>query len=199
MIPLMLITPLTAVAEKSGFNKLYGTLPVNRKNIPRARFLYIFLLFTASEIVGGLLEVVSICLQLYRLLPATSPEFRQMSEESFSLDKSLPLMLRMTFGLSMGIMLVLAVFTMVKMIHGSASAGLMGGIAVTVLLAIVLAFFVLNSLDLVPVIELKGLFSLTAPLTAMSAVKCVIWHAAAFGICMLCGEHTANKLAGREL
>lgn len=199
MIPLLLISPLTAVADKSGFNKLYGTLPVNRKNIPRARFLYIFALCTAAEIIGGVLSVISVWAQLYRFLPETSHEFREMFEEAFTFKDGLPLMLRMTFVFSVGIMLILSVFTMVKMIHGSASAGMMGGIAVTVLLLLVLAFFVLNSLDIMPVIELKGLFRLKDPITAMSAVKWVIWHAVVFGICMLCGEHTAKKLAGREL
>ena len=48
LVAMIFVIPLQAVAEKSGFHKLYGTLPVRRSNITRARFLYIFLVHFAA-------------------------------------------------------------------------------------------------------------------------------------------------------
>lgn len=56
---MIFVIPLQSVADKSDFNKLYGILPVKRSNITRARFLYIFCVIFASEILEFVLAVIS--------------------------------------------------------------------------------------------------------------------------------------------
>ncbi|MDE6591454.1 MAG: ABC-2 transporter permease [Oscillospiraceae bacterium] len=46
---MIFVISLQSAADKSDFHKLYGTLPVQRSNITRARFLYIFLVHFAAE------------------------------------------------------------------------------------------------------------------------------------------------------
>ena len=81
-----LIIPLQSYAEKSGFNKLYGILPVKRKSITRARFLYIFLTHFAMEIVSILILVISIYAKLYELLPI-GKAFMEGSEDLYAPEK----------------------------------------------------------------------------------------------------------------
>ncbi|MDE7364709.1 MAG: ABC-2 transporter permease, partial [Ruminococcus sp.] len=73
-VAMIFVMPLQSVADKSNFNKLYGILPVKRSNITRARFLYIFLVIFASEIIEFILAVISRSLKLYRLLPNQNTE-----------------------------------------------------------------------------------------------------------------------------
>ena len=63
-----LIVPLQGYSEKNGFNKLYGILPVRRKNITRARFLYIFLTHFAMEIAALIILVISEYAKLFEIV-----------------------------------------------------------------------------------------------------------------------------------
>ncbi len=67
LLILCLILPLTNL-DKGGFRKIYGVLPVNRKNITRGNIWYIFFLALAAELFSALLALASYGLKLQRLL-----------------------------------------------------------------------------------------------------------------------------------
>ena len=68
-----LIVQLQTYAEKYGFHKLYGILPINRKSITRGRFQYIFWTFFAVEIFELIMTKLALVLKLYRILSRPAP------------------------------------------------------------------------------------------------------------------------------
>ena len=193
-IPGMFILPLGSAAEKNGFNKLYGVLPVDRRNITRARFLYIFLVGFAAELTGLLLLAISYSARLYTVLPVTAPDLKEMLVQNFDKAQTLPLSLKAITGAFLVITVLGGVFSMLTMIFGSQNSGRIAAISVTALVVICSAFVFLNELDLVPVIDFKS--SLTKDISAAGIIIC---NLIGLAVCLICGEITAKKLAVREL
>ena len=112
---MIFVIPLQGIADKSGFHKLYGILPVKRRSITRARFLYIFLVHFLTE----LLEAVIICIakgaELYRFLPNQEGETMIMVKESFA-DTRLTLL--MMFGIFTALCVLFSYMEMMGQIHG---------------------------------------------------------------------------------
>lgn len=186
------IIPLQSVADKSGFNKLYGTLPVKRRNITRARFLYIFLVYFAAELLELALAVIARLLKLYRILPNQNGGMMQIAKDSFTDTKSTLLAI---FGIFAVICLLFSFMEMMGQIHGRENEFKIIMITIGVLALLVFAFAILSEHDLIPVVRLPILPERVSGELILGAALNVIMP----GICLLFGEITASRLAKREL
>ncbi len=74
---------------KNDFGKIYGILPVSRKNIVHGRFLYLYISAIISEIIAILIAVLSIALKLNRFLPHQGVLI-QLADKQFSLRSFAP-------------------------------------------------------------------------------------------------------------
>lgn len=189
---IVFVIPLQTVADKSGFNKLYGTLPVKRRNITRARFLYIFLVHFGAELLGLLIAVIAKSLKLYRVLPNQNSEMMQMVKGSFEDTKLTLLMVIVIFTV---FCLMFSYMEMMGQIHGRENEFKIIMITLGVLTVLLVGFLTLSDHDIIPTIHMPSLPDTVKGLLLLGAVLNIVM----FGICLIFGEITANKLAKREL
>ncbi|MDE7302130.1 MAG: hypothetical protein K2N60_02290 [Oscillospiraceae bacterium] len=189
---MVFVIPLQAVADKSGFHKLYGTLPVRRSNITRARFLYIFLVHFAVEILELLLAVTAMSLKLYRVLPNQNSEMMQMVKESFE-DTRLTLL--MIIGAFTVFCLIFSYMEMMGQIYGRENEFKIIMITLGVLTGLLIVFLTLSDHEIIPKIHMPSLPGTVQGLLLLGAALNIVMC----GICLIFGEITAHKLAKREL
>ena len=190
-----LIVQLQTYAEKYGFHKLYGILPIERKTITRGRFQYIFWTFFAVEIFELIMTKLALVLKLYRILPNQENETMQFVAETFNAESTL------NYSLIVGIFVVMCVFfsymQMMGQIFGQENEMKIVMITLAVITVGALAFFGLDSYDIIPHINVFPDFA------AMSLAKRTLWYiglnAGAFVCNVLFGEITAGKVSVREL
>lgn len=192
-IGMFMINALSGVGEKSEFNKLYGILPVKRKNITRARFLYIFLVMFISELTELLMAASSFAIKFYRFLPDKSTLAVSIGRKSIEEGK-----LSAYAFLILGFAAFCIMFSYMEMMSSFFGRENEFKIIIvtlgvlTVLILIVNA--IINSMDNV-VIKIPSL-----PKTATGRIIAVlVVNIAVFCINVLFGELTANKVSKREL
>lgn len=189
---LVLVIPLQSAAEKSGFHKLYGILPVERRSITRGRFLYIFLVHFVFQLIEFAVMGLSFALGLNRLLPNQDTPTMQMVQESFA-DK--PLALKMGFGVFAFVCILFSYMEMMGQIFGRENEFKIVMITLSVITVIGFAFAFLSERDIIPAVTLPEL-----PQTVGGTILLgIVVDLVTFGLCILFGEITAKKLAGREL
>ena len=189
---MLFVIPLQGTAEKSGFNKLYGILPVARKNITRARFFYIYLVHFLTELLELVIVVTAKSLLLYRILPNQNGEMMQMVKESFEDTK---LTLLMVFGVFTFFCLMFSYMEMMGQIHGRENEFKIILITIGVISVIALLFSILANNDVIHITRVPGLPDSVGGMLIFGAVLNVIM----LGVCIIFGEITASKLAKREL
>ena len=183
MFAALLIVPLQSAAEKSGLNKLYGVLPVKRKNITRARFLYIFSAHVIMEAAALIMLVVSVNVRLY--------EITAFVEKGgiFNDPELLPEMVGVILGWFIFLCFTFTFMEMVGQIHGRQNEMKVLFIMIAAVCVIVLGgVFILSQL---------GYPELNLDMPAWAAV--LFTNIGMLGVCVLFGEITASKLAKREL
>ncbi len=189
---MVFVIPLQRVADRSGFNKLYGTLPVRRLNITRARFLYIFLVHFATELLEVVLAVTARELKLYRILPNQNSESIQMISQGFNNSF-------LTFGIIIGLFTFFCLmFTYIEMmgqIYGRENEFKIIMITIGVISALLFGFFALLNRGIIPVIQPPDF-----PTSSTDRVTlAILLNIFMLGLSVLFGEITAHKLAKREL
>lgn len=186
------VIPLQNIADKNDFNKLYGILPVKRKNITRARFLYIFLIHFITEIIEIAVALVSMRLKLYRILPNQESEKIQMIKNSFSDYVT-------AFSAIVGIFAVLClVFLYTEMmgqIYGRENEFKIIMITLGIIVFIIMGFLFLSDKGIIPMLKIPDIPSSTSGKIILAAVINIV----VFGLSVLFGEITASKLSKREL
>ncbi|MCR5718709.1 MAG: hypothetical protein K6F80_06730 [Oscillospiraceae bacterium] len=195
MAAVMFIVPLEAVADKSGFHKLYGILPVSRKNITRGRFQFLFWVLFIVEIFSLLMVKAAVMLQLYRLLPNQNTETMQLVAATFNEESS------NCFSVIAGIFVVMclgfAYMQMMGQIFGQENEMKIVMITLAALTVGSLAFFQLDAVGIIPHITFLPDFD------AMTSRQRILYYIgmnlATFGITTVFGEITAAKIAKREL
>ena len=192
IIAVILVIPLQKTADKSGFSKLYGILPVDRKSITRGRFLYIFLVFFSFELMELILVAVSKTLKLYRIFPNQNSELIQMTKDSVANTQFTLLMVFVMFAL---FCLLTSYMEMMGQIHGRESDFKTIVITIGVISVIAFAFVVLSEHNMLPLIKLPSLPESVGGMLLIGAVLDLLMLA----ICLLFGEITAKKLVNREL
>lgn len=186
------VIPLQGVADKSGFHKLYGILPVERKNITRARFLYIFLVHFVTELLELVLVCISKCARLYRILPNQDGEMMQFVKNSFADTK---LTLLVVFGGFAVFCLLFAYMEMMGQIKGRENEFKFIMIAIGILALLAFLFAILSSHDLIPAVSLPSLPETVGGMLLFGTAVNLL----TLGVCLLFGEITAGRLAKREL
>lgn len=186
------VIPLQNMASKSDFNKLYGILPVQRKTITRARFLYIFSIFFVSELAEMVLTLVAYSLKLNRLIPDQKNEIMQFVDKAFSNLFSAIILVILSFAV---ICLVFAYLQMMGQIFGKESEMKVILVTVGILTTVAIAIIILSDKGIIPTLQLPELPETIAGQVILS----VVINAVMLGVCMLFGEITANQLAKREL
>lgn len=189
---MMFVIPLQSIEDKSDFNKLYGILPVQRKNITRARFMYIFLLFFLTELFEVVIMVISMSLKLYRVLPNQNGEMMQMVKNSFS-DTSLVFVAGI--GMFSLFCLMFGYMEMMGQIFGRENEMKIILITLGVVCVLAMGFLMLADHDIIPTFKLPNLPTTITGKVILSAIINIVM----FGVFLLFGEITANKLAKREL
>lgn len=188
----LFIIPLGGIAEKSGFNRLYGILPVNRKNITRARFLYIFLLHLIAEIFEFGVAYVSFNLKLNKLLPNQNGELAQMVSKGFEDGSFIPVAI---VGVFMLFCLIFGYMEMMGQIFGRENELKIIIITLGAVCGVVFVILLLAEREIIPTLKFPSLPVTTAGKVILGVVLNIIM----LGICVLFGEITAKKLAKREL
>lgn len=196
-IALIYVIPLQGIADKCDLNKLYGTLPVKRSNITRARFLYIFLVHFVAELVELLFAVIVKSIKLYRILPNQNSEMMQMVREGF---EDTQLMLLSIIGMFTFFCLIFLYMEMMGQINGRENEFKIIVITLGVLTVLSVAFMFFPEFlsvygIIIPTLRLPSLPN-TVPgfLTLGMALNILI-----FGISLIFGEITVNKLSKREM
>lgn len=189
---MMFVISLKSIADKSEFHKLYGILPVQRNNITRARFLYIFLVYFLTELLEVVLAVIAYSLKLYRVLPNQNSETMQMVKDSFS---DTLLILGMIVGMFALCCLIFGYMEMMGQLFGRENEMKIILITFGIITVLIVGFLVLSDHDIIPTLHMPKL-----PTTIAGKVTLgVILNIVMLGVCLLFGEITANKLAKREL
>ena len=184
------ILPLTSVAEKSEFHKLYGILPVKRKNITRGRFLYIFMLHFIPEMIALLLLKPAFTLKAYRILPNQGSASLQMIENAFSSEFRSPCMIIFTvFSISCFAFLYME-FTGQIFGHENDIKSIM--VLLLTVTAVVTTLTALGSHDIIQVDfeKIRNIKTLTAG---------IFLNTLLLMICLLLGEITAGKVSAKEI
>ena len=191
-VALIFVIPLQSVADKCGFNKLYGILPVKRKNITRARFMYVFLAYFLSELLEGVLAVVAFNLKMYKVLPNQDGEAVQLIKKSF---EDTTLIYVMIIGVFAFFCLMFSYMEMMAQIFGRENEMKIILITLGVMTAVAILLSVLNSYDMLPPINVPKLPEDIGGRAIFAAVLNIV----VLGICLLFGEITASRLSKREL
>lgn len=189
---MIFVIPLQSVADRCGFNKLYGTLPVNRKNITRARFLYIFLVHFIAELIAGTVAIFSYFFKLYRILPNQEGTAVQFIKNSFY-DTKLVFVVAMCFFAFFGLMF--SYMEMMGQLFGRENEMKIIVITLGALGALIILISQLFNRGLIPPIILPDIPESFGGRALVALAVNVIM----LGICMLFGEITAGRLAKREL
>lgn len=189
---IIFIIPLQNIAEKSDFNKLYGILPIHRKNITSARFLLIFCLFFVTELIEIVMGLIIYNLKLYKILPNQTSATMQMVDRAFH-D------LFLTFIIIVGsfalVCLIFSYMEMMGQIFGRENEMKIILITLGVISVVAIGFFELSDHGIIPQLKLP---SIPESLSGRVILGVVV-NAVVFGLCMLFGKITANQLAKREL
>lgn len=189
---MFMIIPLQGIADKSDFKKLYGILPVQRKSITRARFLYIFLLFFSTEVLEFVLAFISKSLGLNRLLPNQNSEMMMFVNDSFENTAMLFLFI---FGSFAFLCLVFSYMEMMGQLFGRENDMKIIIITVGIVVLLIFGFLMLSEREIIPTFKLPQFPSSIGG----QILLCVAVNAVVFAVCMIFSEVTANKLAKREL
>lgn len=186
------VIPLQSIADKNGFNKLYGILPVKRGNITRARFLFVFLAHFISELIESALAVISMNLRLYRVLPNQESEAMQFIRDGFD---DTALIFLAIIGVFTFFCLMFSYMEMMGQIFGRENEMKIILISLGVLSVLILGFAFLFNLGLIPALNIPSL-----PEDILGrAIVAAVFNAVVLVICMLFGEITVRRLAKREL
>ena len=191
---LMILTIPGGTEEKCGFHKLYGILPVQRKNITRGRFCFMYVMLFMSQIITLSITWIAIELQLWRILPSQGGELMQFVEEAFKHEGFI------NYGASVGIFTVLCIMfcymEMMGQIFGRENEMKIICITLAVITVIGVGLGWLSNHNILPVISADSLFPKTL---SGKIIACIIANLAALALTILFAEITAAKVSKREL
>ena len=182
-----LIVPLQS-AKKDDLGRLYGVLPIKRRNITRARFLYIYLLHIVGFVIALLLAFTSVSLDLNRFLPHDNEMMRIFSEE-FNMTE---------FAKLITVAAAFTVFSCLMFAFMEMMGQILGREHEMKIFIIILIVIVVGIMGGVWVLGQLGSPEIKLPEMPQWA-SLTVTGAVTLGICVLFGEITAAKLAKREL
>ena len=189
---MLFVIPLQSAAERSGFHKLYGLLPVKRKQITRGRFAFMFAAFFGTELIGILIARIAPFLALYRLLPNQgSPNLVLIAKTFEDVQTSVMAIILMHFLMS----LVFIYMEMMGQIFGRENEMKIIMISLTVLTVVLITFFTLSDHEIIPRIN----FGFDEFQNAGNLFQLVSTGLIFLVLTIVFGEITAHVVSRREL
>lgn len=187
-------TPVQKKADSAGLPKIYGILPVKRKNIARARFLYFWLIMFLVEILAIGIVLLSGVLKLNRFLPNQNSAAVQTIVEMNNQEEI------WTF---LGGVVIMFVFCTVVLLYVEMMGQIFGRenemrilfLTLGIIAGVVFVFFWLSAHDILPMLSFDGedntdlqniIYSVCANIGVLIAA-------------LLFGEITAHIVSKREL
>lgn len=189
---LAFLTRLHQGESKGGYNKLYGILPVKRRNITRGRFMYVFFLFFGGQLIEVVLAAISVKCRLYRLIPNQSSTLVQFVKDSFT---DTVLLAEMLIGMTLFMGLIFSYVEMMGQIKGRENEFRIIMITLGVLTVVLMAFFTLSDRGIIPAVKLPSLPTTLGGMVLVGIGADLLL----FLICVIFGEITGAKLEKREL
>lgn len=191
-IPFMYIFPLSMADDKYKLSRLYAILPVKRKNVTRARFMYIFAMFFFAEIIILPLSRLSCCMKLYRYIPIGDAGLRIAIEKSFA---NYELVLKVIAGAMIGLCLFFSYLETINRIFGKDKIMFTLTITLVALISVFIAYTILSGKGIIPKISIPDV-----PVTLAGKIGAgILINSAMLLICMIFGEITAKKVSAREV
>ncbi len=185
---------LTVPLQKKTEQKVYGVLPVSRKNIARARLLYFWAVMFVTELISVTVGLLSVRLKLSRFVLPQDSQFVQMNAESFDMPAGEIILIGAVFFAVIGAFMLY--MEMMGEIFGRENEMKILVISLGVLIALVFGFFALSANDILPMLSFEG--DSTYPLVP-SLIKSIVWNLAVFVLACIFGEITARVQSRREL
>ncbi|MBR3630018.1 MAG: hypothetical protein IKN55_06045 [Oscillospiraceae bacterium] len=191
--PMGFLVPLAGVADKSGFNKLYGILPVNRKNISRGRILFIYLVQLLTELVSLAVMWLSGRLSLYQIFPNQNSTTMQMIANGFppSMDEYSYCVYAFA-----AVFLLVAYLEMMGQIFGRENDMKVIMITLVVITVLGWGFFQLANMDFFPAFNIDRILDMSdqEKFRVCIAINCIVP-----AVAVLFAEITAAVTSRREL
>ncbi|MBR6069277.1 MAG: hypothetical protein IKP78_01625 [Ruminococcus sp.] len=192
------VLPLNGVADRSDFAKLYGVIPISRRNITRGRFIYIFAVFFLTELAEIAFAVISHTLNLSRLLPDRNSALMEYVKYAFEKEATT---LLVVFVLFTAVCIFVAYMEMMVQIFGAENLFRIMTASVLVALGVFAAYcmcemtghgivysFGINYY----IVNLLDYLEYTIPFgIALNIIALVL--------CLVFGRITARRLSKREL
>lgn len=195
IVTLAMVAAFAGIEDEYGYSRQYGILPIERRNIVRGKVWFAFAVPFACEILSLLLTTLSYLLKLGRLLPLKE-SYRFIVEDSFSKLSSLFMSYGMCVYLFFAASVIGTLLYMLFEIFGRENrVKIYIGFALLVIMLTAL-FMILNTKDLLPVIELK---SPKDTIEVKTMIRWIAMNIAAFGLTALFAEIAAAKSLKREL
>ena len=198
------VYPLQDIAERNGFSKLYGTLPVDRRNVTRARFIYIFAAFLICELTELVIAVSSTILDLNKLIfniDRSAERSREMLTYMHMIYDTPAVVYLAVFAVAAVCCIAEAYMEMMSQIYGRENLFRSVMIGIAALSAVIGGVYLLSSYTtLIPQFHLM---QMTENYAAISVSESVIFgaasNAAMLAVCLVFGEITTRIVSEREI
>ncbi|MBQ5311552.1 MAG: hypothetical protein ILP19_05875 [Oscillospiraceae bacterium] len=186
------VIPLQLSGAGREQNKIHGILPVARKTVTRARFLYIYTLYLATSIVQAVLMFIVKALALYRLLPDQRSSTTQLIAAAF---ENTGMTYMGLVGFFVFCTLIFTYMEMMGQIFGHENDMRIILLTLGAVTVIAVAFFTLSSKGIIPMMKVP---SLPTEEPARAALLLAV-YALMLVITLIFGEITASVVSKREL
>lgn len=211
LVPMGLFPPLTAVFiilpvalmqtilgdtdEKTG-SRIFGVLPVKKKNIYRSRAYLYYAALTAGQLFAYLIVVISFKINLNRYIPLND----DLKESLTDMEEQGNCMWIMSVFVLFCVLTVIVISGhLVGMAFGKKAASTLKVVALMTPALAGLVFVILSAADLIPVIELTFLKLPAGNIDAGHIIKCIAGNIILFALTAIFTELTAEKLKDRDL
>ncbi len=198
------IYPLQAIADKNGFDRLYGTLPVDRRNVTRARFIYIFTLFFIFEAIELFIVLVSVSVKLNKHIfdiGSSAQRSRQLLTYMQTIYDS-PVPVYVTVFIVTALCCTAAAYMeMAGQLHGRENLFRSVIIGIAALAAILGGVYLLSvNTAIIPAFSAEEAMSLIIGMTVRDAIVLgAAANAAMLTVCLVFGEITVRIVSEREI
>ena len=192
------VLPLNGVADRSDFSKLYGVMPVSRRNITRGRFIYIFAVFFLTELAELAFAVISHALDLSRLLPDRNNALMEYVRNAFEQEATTLLIIFVLFSL---VCIFIAYMEMMVQIFGTENLFRIMSVSILVALGVFVAYCMLEMMGFgfvysfginYFIVNLIDYLEYTIPFG-------IVLNFITLVLCLVFGRITAWRLSKREL
>lgn len=198
------VHPLQDIADRNGFDRLYGTLPVDRRNVTRARFIYIFAAFLFCEITELIIAAFSTVLDLNALIfsvDRSAERSREMLNYMHYIYDTPAVVYLAVFAVAALCCIAEAYMELMSLIYGRENLFRSVIIGVAAVSAVIGGAYLLSAhTSLIPQFNLSHIAENCAAVSVGGAFGFgAAANAAMLAVCLAFGEITARIVSEREI